>query len=104
MLQPNDRRHLLATLQPPPGYDLDAGLGTSFTLDLVSLLTLPVGFTVRAWQDDAEHAQPDPLALLEALRRYADKLTIFCQAGRIAVPRNVERLYGYLRADNASVA
>jgi len=96
MLQPNDRHHLLATLQPPPGYDLDAGLGTSFTLDLLSLLTLPVGFTVRAWQDDAEHAQLDPLALLEALRRYADKLTIFCQAGRIAVPRNVERLYGYL--------
>lgn len=96
MLQPNDRRQLLTALHPPAGYDLDAALGTSFTLDLLSLLTLPVAFTLREWHSDGAQARPDPLALLEALRRYADKLTIFCQAGRIAVPPNAERLYGYL--------
>jgi hypothetical protein len=40
--------------------------------------------------------QVDPLALLEALRRYAGQITVFCQGGQIHVPKHVQLLMGYL--------
>src|SRR5690554_7042728 len=38
----------------------------------------------------------DPIAVLEALRQSTDKLAIFCQQGRISVPREDTGLYSYL--------
>ncbi len=38
----------------------------------------------------------DPFALLKSLRAHAEKLTVFCQAGNIAVPHGYQRLYAYL--------
>ena len=96
MLKPTEREQLLEALRPPGGYDLDAAIGTTFSLDLLTLLTLPIGFASFDWQDDSGRPTAEPMALLEAVRRYAERMTIFCQAGRIAVPRNVERLYAYL--------
>src|SRR6266536_1505685 len=36
------------------------------------------------------------VASLEALRRYADRITVFCQKGHISVPRSHERFFAYL--------
>lgn len=96
MLRPTEREQLLEALRPAGGYDLDAAIGTTFSLDLLTLLTLPIGFASFDWQDDSGRPTAEPMALLEAVRRYAERMTIFCQAGRIAVPKNVERLYAYL--------
>ncbi len=38
----------------------------------------------------------DPIAVLEALRMTAGRVTVFCQQGRIAVPKKDTRLYSYL--------
>jgi len=38
----------------------------------------------------------EPLALLEALSRHAERLAIFCQADRIALPREAHNLFGFL--------
>ena len=38
----------------------------------------------------------DPVVLLEALRRHAEKITLFCQVGAIAVPRPEQQLLAYL--------
>lgn len=96
MLKPAEREQLLEALRPPDGYELDAAIGTTFSLDLLTLLTLPIGFASFDWQDDSGRPTAEPMALLEAVRRFAERMTIFCQAGRIAVPKNVERLYAYL--------
>ncbi len=96
MLSPTEREQLLEALRPPSGYDLDAAIGTTFSLDLLTLLTLPIGFASFDWQDDSGRPTAEPMALLEAVRRFAERMTIFCQAGRIPVPKNVERLYAYL--------
>ena len=87
MLKPTEREQLLEALRPPGGYDLDAAIGTTFSLDLLTLLTLPIGFASFDWQDDSGRPTAEPMALLEAVRRYAERMTIFCQAGRIAVPK-----------------
>jgi hypothetical protein len=111
MLNPRSRRHLFDVLQPPAGYLLDQAIGTTYTLDLTALLTVPLAFTffgesdffdIDSLRDEDDGAQqkkqhlPDTMALLDGVRRYADRISIFCQAGHIAVPRASQLLYSYL--------
>ncbi|HEY1778065.1 MAG TPA: phospholipase D family protein [Solirubrobacteraceae bacterium] len=96
MLAPDDRQLLVEALTPPDGYRFDQGVGTTFSLDLVALLRVPLAFTVFDWQQEDGRPTADPHALLAALRQYADRLTIFCQAGQIAVPQHDHRLLSQL--------
>jgi len=98
MLAPNQRQHLLQALRPPEGYELTFAIGTTYSLDLMALLCIPLAFAQFDWEDDAGRPSADPLALLEALRRYANRLHIFCQAGCISVPPKNQLLFGYLEA------
>lgn len=96
MLGPHDRRLLLDALRPPEGYALDFAVGTTYSLDLVALLTAPLAFTMFDWQDAEGRPSADPLATLEALRRYSDRIAVFCQAGQTIVPKQHRVLFGYL--------
>lgn len=102
MLQPSDRAGLYDALRPPAGYTLDHAIGTSFTLDLEALLTAPVAFALYDAADiDATSAGADaeplePVGLLEAIRRSADQMTFFCQAGHIGVPRKHRHVFAWL--------
>lgn len=95
MLDPETRSHTLEILRPPQGYELDRAIATTFSLDLLALLTAPLAFTLFDWEDEVGRTTNDPLAILESLRRYADRISIFCQAGRIAVPKT-HQLFSYL--------
>src|SRR5688572_27321149 len=98
MLEPQERKLLLETLRPPDEFELDFGIATTFTLDLLSLLTAPLGFSFFELEGDATEAagKLDPLLLLQTIRRYAERLAVFCQAGRIAVPRKQQLLFAHL--------
>ena len=97
MLDPQDRVLFTEALHPPEGYELSWAIGTTYTLDLVAAVAAPLAFALFDWQqDDASHGGPGAIPLLEALRRYADRLTVFVQAGRIAVPRLQQFLLSYL--------
>ena len=96
MLGTRERTLLLESLRPPAGYRLRRAVGTSFTLDLMALLTAPLAFTFFDAHDDEGVTLADPVALLEALRRHAEKITLFCQAGAIGVPKPQQRLMAYL--------
>jgi hypothetical protein len=95
MLELDRRRLLLEALKPPTGYEFDRGIGTTFTLDLTALLIAPLSLALLDHGDEAE-SLADPLLLLESLRRFSDRITIFCQAGRISIPRKFNHLYHYL--------
>jgi len=92
MLQPTDRRLLFDALAPPSGYKLDFAVGTTYTLDLFALLSAPVAFAFSDWQTRDGRPTGDPLALLKAVREYADRICLFFQAGRIHVPQNYQPL------------
>lgn len=103
MLDPRGRQMLLGSLRPPDGFRFDCAVGTTFSLDLIALLTAPLAFAMFDWQgDDGQLAadpasgKGDPLALLESLRRCADRIHIYCQAGQIKVPPANQRLLTYL--------
>jgi len=93
MLEPLDRRHLFDALRPPAGYDVDVAIGTTYSLDLMALLAIPLAFALFDWEDDSGKVNADPLALLEAARRYAGKTHIFCQAGQIHLPKQSSPLF-----------
>ncbi|MER5337829.1 phospholipase D family protein [Micromonospora sp. NPDC002717] len=82
MLLPPDGRTLLTdVLRPPAGYRLDRAVATTFTLELDSLLTAPLAFAAHALRD-----QDDPISVMDGVRRCADRIDVFCQAGQIAPP------------------
>lgn len=96
MLDPDERKVLLEALRPPEGYTFDQGIGTSYTLDLISLLSVPLAFTLFEWEDADGEPNSNPVILLRALRQTMGKLTIFCQSGRIGIPAKANVLFGYL--------
>lgn len=97
MLDPNSRSLLVNSLRPPPGYIFSGGLATTYSLDLTTLLSVPLNLALRS-SDDRNAMLQDGVALLEALRRTADKLSIFCQQGRISAPAKDHVLYGLLES------
>lgn len=96
MLEPQDRRLVFETLRPPSGYSLDAAIGTTYSLDLTALLITPLAFALFDAEDESGRVQTDPLTLVEAVRRHADRIAIFCQAGEIKVPTGDPQLLTYL--------
>jgi hypothetical protein len=97
MLSPHDRVSLLDALRPSAGFTLDAAVGTSFTLDLEALLTAPIAFALfEATDTDPDDPSVEPVGLLEAIRRYASRITVFCQAGQIALPVKHRTVFAWL--------
>jgi hypothetical protein len=96
MLEPNNRKLLLESLQPPLGFKLDLAIGTTYTLDLIALLSAPVAFAFSDAQDRDGNPLLEPLALLKATREYASRMLLFCQAGKINVPKNYQSLLSHM--------
>lgn len=102
MLNPDSRTFFLDALRPPDGFEVDIAIGTTYSLDLTAMLLAPLAFArLDAFQRTPVPGQAaadavDPFALLKAIRSYAERTTVFCQSGRIAVPRSYQKLYPYL--------
>jgi len=84
MLAPDTRVVLSDALRPPPGFQVDVAVGTTYSLDLTALLLAPMSFAMVEATDGVDRS--DPSSLLAAVRRYCERTTVFCQAGAIAVP------------------
>ncbi|WP_309132559.1 phospholipase D family protein [Brevibacterium sp.] len=83
MLTPETRAVYSDVLRPPAGFHVDIAIGTTYSLDLEEVLFAPLSFALF----DTGVEQPaatDSIKLLEAVRRYSDRMTIYCQAGAIA--------------------
>ena len=96
MLQPSDRAHLFESLRPPEDYSLDCAIGTTFTLDLLTLLTAPLAFTSFDWANEEGSLVQRPQALLATMQQYANRISLFCQTGKIALPKEASQLFSYL--------
>jgi hypothetical protein len=98
MLAPADRRLLLDVLAPPDGYTLDHGVGTTYTLDLLALLRVPLAATALPWSGSGGGPVDNPFALLTALRRNASRISLFCHAGATKVPASHIPLLAFLES------
>lgn len=82
MLSPGTRSMLTDALRPPAGFRVDVVVATTYSLDLTALLLAPLSFALNDHRLD-DSGDADPIAVLDALRRYAARTTVFCQAGAI---------------------
>jgi hypothetical protein len=99
MLELNDTALLLDALRPPAGMQIEIAVGTTFTLDLTALLTIPVAATF----DEAQRGE-DGADLLATLQRYADRTVLFCQAGAISVPPRYRAAHTFIEQTVVEVA
>ena len=95
MLAPETRALLTDALRPPDGYRVDIAVTTTFSLDLTALLLAPMSFALAETANATDIEQIDPLRLLEAVRRYAERTTVFCQAGSIHIPPSYNRILAF---------
>lgn len=95
MLNPNSRSLYTSALTPPPGMIFDEAIATTFSMDPALLLEAPVYLALMAADGQAD---PDPLSVLEAIRRYSNRITVYVQRGRIQVPQIAKPnpLFGFL--------
>ncbi len=88
-----DRLDYGAMLIPPSGYHLAKAVAATYTLDLNTLLSIPVAlFFSQTMEGSFEH---EKVQLLDAIQRCPDVLRIYHQRGKIHVPQKHNRLYGF---------
>lgn len=95
MLHPSDRNLYTDALTPPRGYVFDQAIGTTYTLDPTTLLTIPVHLGLATRRKGGE---TDPVDLLGALHHVADRITVYAQCGRIQVPGGEQALFSLLES------
>lgn len=93
-----DSRSLMTTLvTPPPGMVLDEALATTYTLDPLTLLTIPLHLAWLASGND-KSLLGDGIRLYEALRRVGERLTVYADRGRMQAPGQAHPLYCLLES------
>ena len=95
MLHLDGRSLYTDALAPPPGYVFDEAIGTTYSLDPATLLTIPTHLGLAAQRSVGD---TDPVALLEALRRVAHRTTVYAQSGRMQAPRGEHVLFSLLES------
>ncbi len=85
--------HLLV---PPEGWRFERAIATTYSLDLETLLAVLLPLAVGGEQNIAPEEFTDGPLLLRALWRVAPRLTVFHQAGQIAVPSRSTPLHALL--------
>lgn len=89
----NNRLDYGATLKPPIGYDLDFAITTTYTLDLEAILLIPVALFFSGDLDfNPKEIRED---MLEALTNVSKHIAVFCQRGKIKVPKPYNPLMAY---------
>lgn len=96
LLPPEARVQFSAALQPPAGYQLDALVGATYSLDFLTALTVPLATEMRNTPERARLAEAE-LVTLAALKRAAGRISIFVEAGNIRhLPPDASRLAALL--------
>ena len=69
-----------------PTYELEQAVGMTYSLDMEALMGIPLCLGMRGEMTSGQGK--NPLYVLEAIRRTGEKLSIFCNAGCIKVPKS----------------
>ena len=95
MLSPDARAVAIDLLRPAAGWRLDQAVLTTYSLDLETLLALPLA--VLAQSDGAlETLLENPLHLHTALQEAGERIRVFVDRGGIGIPRAHRELYALL--------
>ncbi len=77
-----------------PGYEVEFAVGLTYSLDLETLISVPISFGMLG--DSEDFAKQSPACLLAAIRKSSDKIAVFCNPSSIKVPRDCRTVYSLL--------
>ena len=77
-----DRLNYGQLLLPPVGFTLVRAVGTIYSLDLETLMSVCIVLGIQESTDSS--LTKNPFAILKSLQGLSEKLLIFCEAGQIA--------------------
>lgn len=83
-----DRLNYGQLLMPPVGFTLVRAVGTTYSLDLETLMSVCIALGIQESTDSS--LTNNPFAILKSLQGLSEKLLIFCEAAQIA-PMHPER-------------
>lgn len=86
-----DRLDYSKMLTPPSGYETVFAVGATYSLDLDALVGISLALGLSESIDSA--LKDNPIYLLEALQKTADKVMIFCEGGQIKTPAKANALH-----------
>lgn len=76
------------------GCKVDLAVGMTYSLNLETMLTVPLAFGALGELDS--NVRQSPAYLLEGIRRTSDRIVLFCNKGGISVPKEVREIYSLL--------
>jgi hypothetical protein len=89
-----DRLDYGRLLIPPENYQLNRGVATSYSLNLNTLLSIPVAlFYAQTLEGDLTGER---FQVLESIQKIASTVTVYIQNGCIHVPEKYNRLYSFI--------
>lgn len=103
MLPPDSRTTAFELIRAPIGYRLDFAVLTTYSLDLETLLALPLSVLAHPG-GGLEELLADPLRLHQAIRDAGDRIHVFVDKGGVAIPRTARPLYSMLESSVHAVA
>lgn len=97
MLRPDTTVLLTDALRPPPGYEVDVAVTTTYSLNLTAMLIAPMTFALATHDDNTTGIDDrDSTQLLDAVQRFMSRTTVFCQAAGVHVPATHSRIFTFL--------
>ncbi|MDD4767509.1 MAG: phospholipase D family protein [Desulfotomaculaceae bacterium] len=97
-----DRLDYANILAPPAGYKCEFAIGTTYSLDLEALIGVPLALFLGEEMDGT--LLENPVYVLEALRKSADKFALFCEGGQIKAPLKANPVFALLESSIFEVA
>ncbi len=89
-------------LQPDDGYEVDFAVGTTFSLSMEGLISVPLALSNMG--DPKSLTSQTAMYLMEGIRRASDKFVLFCNKGSILVPNNCQPIYSLIENSVIEVA
>lgn len=89
-----DRLDYGRMLIPPEGYRLDRAVAATYSIDLNTLLSIPVALFYS--QTLEGKLTCERLQVLEAIRRTSEVVSVYCQERQVHVPDRYNRLFAFM--------
>ena len=80
-----DRLNYGEVLMPPVGYWVERAVGTTYSLDIETLTA--ISLSLGLIEDTDSELINNSISMLNALQKISSRITVFCEAGQIKLPR-----------------
>ncbi len=90
----DDRLDYGKLLNPPEGFKLDRAVATTYSLDLITLLSIPVALFYKKNLDGK--ITEDRLDIFDAIQKSSETISVYCQKGKIKVPAEYNRMLTFV--------